>query len=140
MAGRVVTARHDDTLRTVAKRMREHEIGALPVLGADDQLIGIVTDRDIVRRAVADGRPDTTKAAEVMTPNPVTISPEESTRTAAKIMSERQIRRLPVVEGERVVGMLAVKDLTEDQASLKMVDTVIREVSEDTAEHRSEVH
>ncbi|CAM3416983.1 CBS domain-containing protein [Hydrogenibacillus schlegelii] len=140
MAKRVISVKHDDTVRTAAQRMRDHEIGALPVLDAHDRLAGILTDRDIVRRVVAEGKPDTTAVKEVMTPNPVTVSPTDDVRFVAKQMSEKQIRRLPVVDGGRVVGMVAVKDLADHAETLKYTDTVIREVSEDYAEHRQEVH
>ncbi|MBE3593643.1 MAG: CBS domain-containing protein [Candidatus Carbobacillus altaicus] len=140
MSARVITLSPNDSVKRAAELMHDHDIGALPVVGNDGELIGIVTDRDIVIRSVRIGSSGDVRVRDVMTPNPHTIHPDASTREVAKIMSERQIRRLPVVEQNRLVGIIAVKDLTEHGESMKYVDTVIREVSENGAEHRAEIH
>lgn len=140
MAQQVITADPQMILAEVARRMKEHDIGALPVVGADGRLLGIVTDRDIVVRALSEAKDGNLRVADVMTPNPVTITPDRPLLEAAKLMAEHQIRRLIVVEGGRVVGMLSVKDLAETEEGFRFVDTVIREVSETVEEHGAEVH
>jgi len=140
MSARVITLQPHDSVKRAAELMHAHDIGALPIVNEDGALLGIVTDRDIVIRHVRMGKEGEVRITEVMTPNPHTIHPDASAREAAKIMSERQVRRLPVVENNRLVGIIAVKDLTEHGEARKYIDTVIREVSEDTEEHRAEIH
>jgi len=140
MARQVVTADSQITLAEVARRMKEHDIGALPVVGADGKLLGIVTDRDIVVRALSEARDGNLRVVDVMTPNPITIAPDRPLREAAKLMAEHQIRRLVVVEDGHIVGMLSMKDFTEAEEGFRVVDTVIREVSETVEEHGAEVH
>lgn len=140
MSARVITLQPHDSVKRAAELMHTHDIGALPIVNEEGALLGIVTDRDIVIRHVRMGGDGAVRITEVMTPNPYTIHPDASAREAAKIMSERQVRRLPVVENSRLVGIIAVKDLTEHGEARKYIDTVIREVSEDTEEHRAEIH
>lgn len=95
----------------VAKMMAEEDVGAIPVVESQ-KLKGIVTDRDIVIRAIAQNKdPQKVQAREIMTDNPLTIAPDGDAHEAARIMSENQIRRLPVVEQGNLVGMLSLGDL-----------------------------
>lgn len=104
----------ETTVPELARLMREHDIGAIPI-GDNDRLIGMVTDRDIVCRALADGRdPRTLTARQIMTPGIVFCRDEEDLDDAARIMEEKQIRRLPVIDGnKRMVGFLSLGDLAE---------------------------
>ena len=104
----------ETTVPELARLMREHDIGAIPI-GDDDRLIGMVTDRDIVCRALADGRdPRTVTARQIMTPGIVFCRDDEELDDAARIMEQKQIRRLPVIDGnKRMVGVLSLGDLAE---------------------------
>jgi CBS domain-containing protein len=102
-------------LPEVAQIMRSEDVGALPVVEPDGTLLGIITDRDITVRAVAEGRDvQSTQVAEVYTiEDLVTVSPDTDIKEAEQIMAEHQVRRLPIVEeGNRLVGMVSLSDLT----------------------------
>jgi len=111
----VVTVRPEASLVEAAQLMRAQDIG--DVLVADDrQLIGMLTDRDITLRAVADGvDPLTVSAQAVCTPDPVVIGPDDALSAAVVLMRDRAVRRLPVVEDGRLVGMVTIGDIAEDQ-------------------------
>jgi CBS domain-containing protein len=97
-----------------ARIMLEEDVGSVPVV-EDGYLLGIVTDRDITLRVVAAGRdPRTTRIEEIATPEPHYASPAESVDDAYERMTVWQIRRLPVVENDRLVGMLAQADLVHE--------------------------
>jgi len=97
-----------------AEKMRNLNVGALPVLD-QNKLVGIITDRDITIRATADGaNPDSVMVKEVMSKEVYSVSPNMSLDEAAKMMAEYQVRRLPVVENEQVVGMLSLGDVATD--------------------------
>jgi len=115
------------TAGDVAKIMLEEDVGSVPV--ADDgYLVGIVTDRDITLRVVAAGRdPNATTAEEIATPDPHYASPDESVDDAYERMAIWRIRRLPVVEGDRLVGMLAQADMVhelKDKKAGQLVDEI----------------
>lgn len=109
-----------DNVFEVAVKMKELNVGAIPILD-QDKLVGMITDRDIVVRGVAEKHPGSTKVEDIMSNNLITISPEATTKEAAKLMAEHQIRRLPVMEGDKLVGIVslgdfAIRELTDDQA------------------------
>ena len=103
-----------DSLQRVSQLMAEHDCGCIPVVTAADHrsLLGVITDRDIAVRAVAEGRPATTPIGEIMTPNPDTVGPDDDLAYVERLMSDRQIRRVVVVDdtGE-CVGIIAQADL-----------------------------
>lgn len=110
----VVAVSPDASLVEAAQLMRAQDIG--DVLVADHQLIGVLTDRDIALRAVADGAdPLTVSAQAVCTPHPVVIGPDDAVATAIELMREHAVRRLPVVEDGRPVGMVSLGDLAVAQ-------------------------
>lgn len=106
----------DTSIREAAQRMRDADVGALPV-GDANQLTGMVTDRDIVIRAVAEGRSgDDVTVRDIVTTEIVSCGPDDAVEDAANLMAEHQIRRLPVVEDGRLVGIIALGDVArEDQ-------------------------
>ena len=104
------TVTPDDTIQSAAQIMRDEDTGAVPVVD-NGRPVGMLTDRDIVVRAVADGSQLSRPVREIVTSAVVTATPEMSTREAAQLMSEHQIRRLPVVEGDRLVGIVSLGDL-----------------------------
>jgi CBS domain-containing protein len=98
-----------------ARLMRQHDVGDVIVMDGG-QVCGIVTDRDIVVRAIADGKdPSATTLDEVCTRELVTLSPDDSVGDAVRLMSERAIRRLPVVEGGTPVGIVTIGDLAMER-------------------------
>lgn len=107
------------SLQEAARLMRDHDIGPVIVVNADGSLRGIVTDRDIVVRAVAEGREPTTTLAEICSEELAVVSPDDDAEAAIRLMRERAVRRLPVVEDERPVGIVAIGDLavTRDPGS-----------------------
>lgn len=99
------------TLVEAAQLMQKHNIGAVPVCEGTN-VVGILTDRDIVVRNVAHAKdPRTTPVKDVMSTQIKTVSPEMSLNEAAALMSDKQIRRLPVINNDRLVGMVALGDL-----------------------------
>jgi CBS domain-containing protein len=108
------TARPQDTLRAVAAKMDSGDYGSMPVV-EEGRLVGVVTDRDIAVRAVARGLDPDTPVGEVMTGNPVCVSPDSDVEEAAGIMQDRQIRRLFVRDGDRLVGVVSLGDVALEQ-------------------------
>ncbi len=104
----------DTPLTEVARKMKELDVGSIPV-GENDRLVGMVTDRDIACRAVADGRDcDAVTAREVMTDGIIFCRDMEDLDDAMRIMEQKQIRRLPVInEQKRLVGMLSLGDVSQ---------------------------
>src|SRR5437868_8930789 len=112
MTKKVSVADLETTLEEIATMMRDEDAGAIPVLDGE-KLVGIVTDRDIVVRCIAEGRdPVGTTSDEILSPDPTTIRPNDDVDAAARLMAQRQVRRLPVVDQSgRLVGMLSLGDI-----------------------------
>jgi CBS domain-containing protein len=109
MTNAAVTDRPDDSLEAAAKKMWDQQTGSLLVTDGEE-LVGIVTERDILR-AVATGTPLDTPLSAVMTKDLITIDPGASLREAARVMSEKWIRHLPILEGGKLVGIVSQRDL-----------------------------
>jgi CBS domain-containing protein len=118
----------DDTLAEAAARMRDLNVGALPVCGADDRLHGIITDRDIVVRCVADGfDPEIMTAAELCRSTLVWVDADDTDDEVIRVMTESGIRRVPVLEDSRLVGMISEADLAvhlDDQRLKRFAETL----------------
>jgi CBS domain-containing protein len=106
----------DTTVAAAARMMRDGDVGALLVVEGE-RLAGIVTDRDIVVRVVAEGRdPAQTPVREAVSAEElVTVSPDTSVSDAVRVMREKAVRRIPVVEGDRPVGVLSIGDLAMEK-------------------------
>jgi CBS domain-containing protein len=114
-------------LTEVARVMRDEDTGAVPVVDGG-RPVGIITDRDIVLRAVANG--DIQRSArDLATDNLVTISPDTSTREAADLMAKHQVRRLPVVEENRLVGIVSLGDLAVREGKDSRMGETLEEIS-----------
>ena len=110
----MVTVRPEDTVLDAIKILAREDIGAAVVVSGD-RLVGIFSERDYTRKVVLKGRhSETTKVEEIMTANVVCVSPRTKTRDCMAIMSEKNIRHLPVVEEGRVVGMVSIRDIVTD--------------------------
>lgn len=123
-----------DSVQDAARMMGSYNVGSLPVVegGDNTRIVGIVTDRDITIGAVAGGRFDAT-VGDVMTPNPHTVRESDDVRTVSRIMTEAQVRRVPVVdERGAVVGMIAQADLalSDGAVSDREVGKVVERISE----------
>jgi len=117
------------TIAQVAQQMRQLDIGSVPLV-ENDRLVGVITDRDIVLRVVADGLDPHLELADLhMTRDPITIAPDADVDQAQRIMAREQIRRLPVVEGGRLVGYLALGDLAVQNKDKQVGDT-LEQISE----------
>ena len=113
MTGQVIAIGPEETVSVAARSLSRNNIGSLPVCTADGKLRGMVTDRDIVLRSVAaneDAGQQTVR--EIMTRRLVTVGPEDGAEQAAGLMAREQVRRLPVVEGGKLVGMISLGDLS----------------------------
>jgi CBS domain-containing protein len=118
------------TIVEAAQRMREGNFGLLPV-GKNDQMVGAISDRDIAVRAVALGKDASTKVREVMSEGIYWAYDDESVADASKIMSERQVRRLPIVNRDkRLVGILALGDIAARKGQLEPAAKALAEISE----------
>jgi CBS domain-containing protein len=110
MSTSIVSARPNTSIAEVAKKMRQADVGALPVCDDTGRVLGMITDRDIVIRTLAsDENPK--KAEDIMTMGPVFATPNMNTHQAAILMAKHQVRRLPVVESDRLVGLLSMADI-----------------------------
>jgi CBS domain-containing protein len=119
----------DKPVSYAAKMMRDEDVGFAPIVEGD-RLIGTLTDRDIAIRVVAEGRdPDETLVREVATNNLITVDPEDDLDEAMRLMARHQVRRLAVVQGGRLVGVVAQADVARD-AKPKATGEVVEEISE----------
>jgi uncharacterized membrane protein/predicted transcriptional regulator len=120
----------DATLADAAKRLAKEDIGSMPICGTDQRLKGVLTDRDIVVKAIAKGK-DVTKTlvSELAQGKPVTIGADDSTDEALKTMERHQVRRLPVIDGHTLVGIVSQADIAR---SLKKKDSgkLLEQISE----------
>lgn len=130
MTTEVMTSRLDDKLSDCAKIMRELNIGATPVVDADGRLVGMITDRDIAVRAVAQGE-DLNQATvgQFMTPSPLTVGTDVSVEAAADLMADSQIRRLPVTQDGKLVGIVSLGDLAVDVGEADLLAETLEKIS-----------
>ncbi|MFE7119131.1 CBS domain-containing protein [Streptomyces sp. NPDC057654] len=115
MTPAIASVSPDASLVEAAQLMRSQDIGDV-LIAEDGRLLGVLTDRDIALRAVADGvDPLTVSCHSVCTREPVTVGPEEEVRAAVRLMREHSVRRLPVVEDGRPLGVISIGDLSREQ-------------------------
>lgn len=122
----------DESVVLAAKRMAQLGVGALPIRGSDDGLKGILTDRDIVIKVLARERdPATTKAAELAQGEVLTVNVDDDTHQILHAMSTHKVRRLPVLDGGDLVGMVALADVARDLPDLPQVRDLLEALSTD---------
>ena len=125
----IASLRSDDSLEHAAQLMKQYNCGSLPVC-TQDKLIGIVTDRDIAVRSVASGDDVSQKrVGDIMTNDVVFANPETDVNDAAQIMSDRQIRRLPVVENNSLIGIVALGDISLEPACQESAEDALKNIS-----------
>ena len=119
----------DMSIRDAARKMRDGDFGMLPV-GENDRMIGTISDRDIAIRAVAEGKDSATKVRDVMSEGIAWAYEDDSVEEAAKIMSKRQVRRLPVVDRDkRLVGIVALGDFAVESSEIRPAAEALSEIS-----------
>jgi CBS domain-containing protein len=129
MTTNVATISPNQTIQEAAKLMSQHNVGALPVV-ENGQVKGIVTDRDITLRSTAQGLNPSTPVSQVMSTNLVTGRPNMSVQEAANLMSQNQIRRLPIVENNQLRGIVALGDIATTNAYDHQAEQALTNISE----------
>jgi CBS domain-containing protein len=115
----------DETVVDAARKMRDLGVGALPICGPDDRLAGMITDRDITIKVVAEGRDaSTVKVSELAEGKPATIGADHSVEDALATMAKHGVRRLPVIDGQRLVGIVSQADVARNLPEDKVGDLV----------------
>jgi len=131
------TVSPSDSIQNAACIMRDEDAGAVPVVD-NGRAVGIVTDRDIVVRVVAEGGQLSGPVRDIVTGTLVSATPDMSTREAAELMSEHQIRRLPVVENDRLVGIVSIGDLAVKEGKDGRIGDTLQHISEGVKEREQE--
>ena len=128
----VQCVRPNDTVQEAAQKMRDLNIGPLPICGDDDRLVGMLTDRDVTVRVVAEGLdPWTCKVRDVMTPNIIYCLEDQDVTEAAQLMKENQIRRLVVLdENKHLTGIVSLGDLAVEGGDEELAGHTLEAVSE----------
>ncbi|MBY0120828.1 CBS domain-containing protein [Bacillus sp. S/N-304-OC-R1] len=118
-----------DNVYEVAVKMKELNVGAIPIVD-NDKLVGMITDRDIVLRCVAEKNPPSSKVEEIMSKDLITVTKEMDAHEAANLMAKHQVRRLPVVEGEKLVGIISLGDFAVHHLTDQKAGEALSEISE----------
>ena len=130
MSKTIAFAKPEDTVIQAAQLMKKHNVGSIPVCRGD-KVVVIITDRDIAFNAVANGsNPATLSVSEIMSPNPILGNPEMDVTEAGKLMGENQIRRLPIVENNKLVGIVSLGDIAVEPKMQDKAGGILSEVSE----------
>jgi CBS domain-containing protein len=125
MTGDAQCIGENDSVLDAAKRLAELGVGAMPICGEDQRLKGMLTDRDIVVKVLAEGRdPASTKAGELGEGKPVTIGADDSVDEAVQTMKEHKVRRLPVIDGHDLIGIVSQADLARSIDESQVGDLV----------------
>lgn len=133
MTGSVKTATRETTLRDVAAMMRDGDMGSVPVIDGG-KLVGIVTDRDIVVRAVVEGKGPDTPVSEAMTTEIFSVRPDDFAFEAIRLMGDKQVRRIPVVnEDGSLAGIIAMADIALEMEDEREIAETLEEISSGSA-------
>jgi CBS domain-containing protein len=125
MSGGVECVGENETLVDAARKMRDLDVGALPICGEDNRLKGMLTDRDIVVKCLAEGGdPNSTTAGSLAQGKPVTIGADDSVEEALQTMKQYGVRRLPVIDGHDLVGIVSQADIARNLPEGKTGDLV----------------
>ena len=130
MTTNVKTISESCTLQEAAEHMKSLNVGSIPVCNKSNKLVGMVTDRDMVVRGLTSGSDSNTPVSQVMSTNPVSIEPDTGVHEAARVMAKNQIRRLPVVENNKVVGIVSIGDLAVRDIYINEAGDALSSISE----------
>ena len=134
MTDRLVTVGQMEPVSAAARLMKRHNLGALPVCDDTGRLRGVLTDRDVVIRCVAaDMDPADTRIREIMSRGITTCRAEDDAGELIRLMGEGQIRRVPVMDGDRVVGMVSLADLARNGDTSMEAAEALSEISSNIA-------
>jgi len=112
MTGGVDCIGENETVTEAARKMAQLGVGALPICGEDDRLKGMLTDRDIVVKVIAEGKdPNSCRAGELAQGKPVTIGADDSLEELVRTMAQHEVKRVPVIDGHRLVGVVSESDV-----------------------------
>ena len=112
MSGGVDCIGENETVAEAARKMAQLGVGALPICGEDDRLKGMLTDRDIVVKVIAEGKdPNSCRAGELAQGKPVTIGADDSLEKLVRTMAQHEVKRVPVIDGHRLVGVVSESDV-----------------------------
>ena len=130
MSGHVVRIDPEETVEVAARTLAQFNIGALPVCAQNGNLLGVVTDRDLVIRCMAAGKtPAQTTVREIMTNKIISVAPDTEAGVAAHLMGRRQVRRLAVTENGRLCGMVSLGDLAVREDSVMDAADALQDIS-----------
>ena len=130
MTNTVIPIAPEENLAVAARTLTHYNIGALPVCGANGRICGLITDRDIVTRCLASGRSaQETAVRDVMSGNITCATPDMEVDEAAKLMGDRQIRRLPVLEDGKLCGMVSLGDLAKREKTAETAANALSSIS-----------
>ena len=131
MSGSAECVGENDSILDASKKLAKLNIGSMPICGEDDRPKGMITDRDIVVKVLAEGRdPSSTTAGELAQGKPVTIGADDSIQTALQTMASNKVRRLPVIDGQRLIGMVSQADIAragDDDSTGQLVELISQE-------------
>lgn len=139
MSKNVKTVQAQDSVKKAAQMMKEVDCGSVPVV-ENGKVIGTVTDRDIAIKVVAAGHPPDSPVKQFMTTDVVTTPPDTDARDAANQMAENQVRRLPVVQNGKLVGILAIADLARVHIYVSESGHALSEISEPNRQSNTVSH
>lgn len=126
----IASVKREDTVERAAQMMKEYNVGSIPVV-SENKVVGIVTDRDIVLRSAAEGENiERQQVKDIMTSNPVVGEPDMDVHEAASLMSDRQIRRLPIVDKDNLVGIVSLGDLAVEPKLQDEAESALKDISE----------
>ncbi|MDN7245066.1 CBS domain-containing protein [Planococcus shenhongbingii] len=129
MTSNVDTCSTQTSLQEIAAKMKDLDVGSIPIVD-NDKLVGIITDRDIVTRGIAEQKSLDSPVSDILSSNPVTASTDMDVEDAANLMAQHQIRRLPVVEGDKIVGIVSLGDIAVKDKSYDNAEIALDDVSE----------
>nr|WP_319488230.1 CBS domain-containing protein [uncultured Caproiciproducens sp.] len=135
MSKEIASLNSDDSIESAAQLMKRYDVGSIPVC-SQEKVIGIVTDRDIALRSMAEGQnAKQQKVGDIMSSNPIVGSPDMDVHDAAKIMSEKQIRRLPIVDHNNLVGIVALGDISMEPTLQDNAEEALKNISQPSCNH-----
>lgn len=129
MTGSIVTCTAQDNIYEAAVKMKQHGTGFIPIVDGE-RVIGVVTDRDLVIRGMADKHPGSTSVRDVMTEDVIIVGPEATIDETAELMADHQVRRLPVVRDGKLVGIVSLGDLAVHVHFMDEAGEALSEISE----------
>lgn len=135
MSKEIASVNSEDSIERAAQLMKQYDVGSIPVC-SQEEVVGIVTDRDITLRSVATGQDSRQqKVRDIMSSNPVLGNPEMNVDDAVRMMSESQIRRLPIVENNNLVGIIALGDISLEPTLQDNAEEALENISQPGSNH-----